>query len=273
MFRSCSDKEGRHPVLLIKIFVSILNPHIFMKHKILRLIDKLFGQELRAYYEVPSMKASFRNLQRLGFDPRFMVDIGAFQGEWTTMALTEFPAASVLMLEAQENKRPTLEAIKAGGHGKIDFRMAVMGPNDGDKVMFHEYENSPTASSMLQDNASTPTRQVEKQMRTLDSILSTDGFPKPDLIKLDVQGYELEVLKGAKQALLNAEAVLMEVSIIELYQNSPVLNEVTAFMSDQGFRTYDICSLLRRPLDKALCQVDIIFVKEDSKFLGRKIWG
>lgn len=219
------------------------------------------------------MEASFRNLRKLGFDPQFIIDIGAFQGEWTAMAREEFPAAFILMLEAQENKRPGLEAIKMKNQGRVDFRMAVMGPTDGKSVIFHEYEDSPTASSMLQDNAATPTRKVEKTMRTLDSILTGGEFQKPNLIKLDVQGYELEVLKGATRALSEAEVVLMEVSIIELYQNSPVLNDVTAFMTDHGFRTYDICSLLRRPLDSALCQIDIIFVKEDSRFLAQKIWS
>ena len=106
---------------------------------------------------------------------------------------------------------------------------------------------------------------MEATLRTLDSILATDNFPQPDLIKLDVQGYELEVLKGSETALAGAEAVLMEVSIVELYQESPVLHHVTAFMAERGFRAYDICSLLRRPLDRALCQIDIIFVKETSR--------
>jgi FkbM family methyltransferase len=189
------------------------------------------------------------------------------------MARAVFPEASILMLEAQENKHPILESLKMASYGKIDYRIAVMGPNDGEKVVFHEYENSPTASSMLQDNAATPSRKVDALQRTLDSILSTNQFPKPDLIKLDVQGFEIEVLKGAANALSNTEAVLMEVSIIELYQNSPILHEITAFMADRGFRTYDICSLLHRPLDGALCQIDIIFLKESSKLLNQKIWG
>ena len=244
-----------------------------MKHKLLRLIDKLVGPALRNHYDAPSMEWSFRNLRRLGFDPRFIVDIGAYNGEWTAMARAEFPEASFLMLEAQEDKRQIMEKLTNEGRGKIHHRMAVMGATDGEKVVFHEYEHSPTASSMLQDHASTPTRNVEAQLRTLDSILSADGFPQPDLIKLDVQGYELEVLKGADSALAGAEAILMEVSIIELYKESPVLHHVTLFMAERGYRAYDICSLLRRPLDKALCQIDIIFVKETSRYFLQKTWG
>ena len=244
-----------------------------MKRKFIRLFDRLIGPALREHYEVPSMEWSFRNMLKLGFDPKFIVDIGAFDGGWTKMAQEEFRNASILMMEAQQAKQPGLEAIKQAGRGRIDYRMAVMGATDGQKVVFHEYENSPTASSMLQDNALTDTRKVETTLRTLDSILAADGFPQPDLIKLDVQGYELEVLKGAETALAGTEAVLMEVSVIELYQNNPILADVTSFMAEQGFRAYDICSLLRRPLDNALCQIDIIFVKEGSKYLARKVWS
>lgn len=244
-----------------------------MKQKFFRLIDKLLGPAIRNRYDAPSMEWSFRNLRRLGFDPRFIVDVGAFNGEWTAMALAEFPEANVLMLEAQENKRPLMESLTINGRGRVQHRIAVMGAKDGEKVVFHEYEHSPTASSMLTDYASTPTRNVEATLRTLDSILATDNFPQPDLIKLDVQGYELEVLKGSETALAGAEAVLMEVSIIELYQESPVLHHVTAFMAERGFRAYDICSLLRRPLDRALCQIDIIFVKETSRYFQQKTWN
>jgi len=243
-----------------------------MKKKFIRLIDKLLGPAIRNHYDAPSMEWSFRNMRRLGFDPKFIVDVGAFNGEWTAMALAEFPEAIVLMLEAQENKRQIMESLTNAGRGRIYHRIAAMGAKDGEKVVFHEYEHAPTASSMLRDHASAPARNVETSLRTLDSILAADNFPQPDLIKLDVQGYELEVLKGAESALAGVEALLMEVSIVELYQNNPVLHHVTSFMAERGFRAYDICSLLRRPLDRALCQIDIIFVKETSRYFQQKAW-
>ena len=126
-------------------------------------------------------------MRKLGFDPQFIIDIGAYNGEWTCIARAVFPEASILILAAQENKHPILESLKMASNGKVDYRIAVMGPNDAEKVVFHEYENFPTASSMLQDNAATPSRKVDALQTTLDSILSTNQFPKPDLIKLDVR--------------------------------------------------------------------------------------
>ncbi len=244
-----------------------------MKSKLLRLIDKLIGPALRNHYQAPSMEWSLGNMRKLGFNPRFIVDIGAFQGEWTAMAKTEFPHASVLMLEAQESKRPALEAIKTASRGDIDYRISVMGSTEGESIFFNEYDHAPTACSVLVDHAAAATRKIERSLSTLDSILAEGAFPNPNFIKLDVQGYEIEVLKGAREAMQSAEVILMEVSIIDLYQGNPLLHDVLAFMTDYGFKTYDICSLLRRPLDHALCQMDVIFVKEMSRLCQHKTWN
>jgi hypothetical protein len=110
-------------------------------------------------------------------------------------------------------------------------------------------------------------------MCTIDSILKELGSAQPDLIKLDIQGYELEALKGASLAMEKAQAILMEVSIIDMYHNNPLLHDVTVFMSDRDFVAYDICALNRRPLDMALAQVDIIFVPRNSLLIKRKEYG
>ena len=64
----------------------------------------------------------------------------------------------------------------------------------------------------------------------------------------------------------------MEVSLIELYQGNPLLHDVTKFMEAHHFLAYDISTLVRRPLDQALCQVDIIFARKDSFLFNAKTW-
>ena len=107
-------------------------------------------------------------------------------------------------------------------------------------------------------------------MRTLDSICSEAGFEKIDLLKLDVQGYELEVLRGAERSLLNTEVILMEVSLLGVNQGAPLVNEVLQFMAQRNFRAYDVCSFIRRPLDNALWQSDFVFVNEASHLLAKQ---
>jgi FkbM family methyltransferase len=243
-----------------------------LPNKIIKIIDRLLGESLRKHYQVPSMEWSLGNMRRLGFDPEFIVDIGAYEGEWTALAGGIFPNAKFLMLDAQENKKSVLEKISTATGGRIDCEICLMGPEDGVEKFFHVNEASPTASSALLDQAESPTVSCKMVSRTLDGILQSRNLPTPGLLKLDVQGYELEVLKGASQTLREVQAVLLEVSIIELYRDSPLFGSIDSFMNEGGFCLYDICSLLRRPLDHALCQADAIYVKQGSSLLQKKVW-
>ena len=216
------------------------------------------------------MERSLGNMRRLGFRPAGVVDIGAYLGEWTVTARNIFPEAAYFMIEAQESKREALELVKGQNGPPVDYRIAVLGPESRERVAFHQYDNAPTASSVLAAQSGAPGRLVHCKMETLDSVLNQAGFRRPELIKIDVQGYELEVLKGGKEALAAAEAIVMEVSLIELYQGNPLMPEVITFMLERGFQCYDIPGLLRRPADGVLWQVDMIFVKAGSPLLKDK---
>jgi len=84
----------------------------------------------------------------------------------------------------------------------------------------------------------------------------------PYLIKIDVQGAELDVLAGGQTTLSQAEFVLLEVSLFQFFQQGPIFCDVVGYMKSKGFVPYDILGLQYRPLDRALSQIDISFVKE-----------
>lgn len=245
-----------------------------LKHLAPLSLRRRIKHDLMNHFEVPTAEWSLRNLQRLGFNPARIVDIGAYKGEWTTMARSIFPQAAILMLEAQEERIPDLNAVKQACGPKTDFRIALLGPENREEVVFNKYPNAPTGNSVLTDWRPDSNKfQVKCAMRTIDTLLTEAKFHPADLIKLDIQGYELEALKGASLALQQAQAVLMEVSLIDMYRNNPLLHDVTAFMRERGFVAYDISGLMRRPLDQALAQIDVIFVPEKSPFRARKEYG
>jgi hypothetical protein len=80
------------------------------------------------------------------------------------------------------------------------------------------------------------------------------------------------VLKGAPNFLKHAQAILLEVSLMDMYQKNPLLHEVVAFLLANNFVAYDICALMRRPLDLALIQADMIFVPRNSPLLKSKLY-
>lgn len=238
-----------------------------------RGIRRKVKQSLINYFEVPTAEWSLTNMRRLGFRPAHILDIGAYKGEWTMIARRIFPDASILMLEAQEERIPDLEAIKQLHAGRTNYRISLLGAEHRENVVFNKYPNAPTGNSVLSGWKNGNKFQVKCTMRTVDAILAEVGWPGPEFIKLDVQGYELEVLKGARASLSKAQAVLMEVSLIDMYRDNPLIHDVVTFMQERDFQAYDICGLMRRPLDQALAQIDMIFVPKVSALIKNKECG
>lgn len=230
--------------------------------KFVHRVGDYFGTGLPHYF--PAIESSLKTLKSLGFNPQFCVDIGAYTGEWARMFRSIFPDSRILVLEAQEGKRLFLEKLVTEEPGKIDLRISLLGPDDGREVDFIEME---TGSSVFEENSDYyPRVRVLKKTSRLDTILEDGGFPKADMIKLDVQGYELEVLKGAQAALSHAIIVLMEASLIPINKGCPSIAEVIDFMDTAGFVLFDFCSQMRRP-DGALRQTDLLFIRKDANCL------
>ena len=205
-------------------------------------------------------------LRDWGARPGKVIDVGAYHGEWTKMFRQIFPDAEALMVEAQERLRPVLENCVREQGGAVKFEIALLGAKDGEKVSFVELGGG-TGSSVFEEASPIHHRtKVEKQLRTLDPIALDHGFADADFLKIDVQGYELEVLKGASSILSSVEFVLVESSLIPINKGCPLIHEVMAFMAARGFRLLDFCSQIRRH-DKALWQTDLLFIKSDSDLL------
>lgn len=234
------------------------------------VMDEAQQYDFRQRCGMASMEWSLRNLARLGFQPEVILDVGAYEGEWTQLAGSVFPSARILMVEAQTGKEAQLAGIAAASGGRIASRIALLGSDAREAVDFYEME---LGSSVLRERCNVPSRKVIRPMTTLDAVVRETGMERVDFLKLDVQGYELEVLSGGPQTLAQAEVVLLEVSLLEVIEGAPLMPRVLDYMKERGFAPYDVCTLMRRPLDRALCQVDMIFVREQSRLLADKSKG
>jgi hypothetical protein len=90
---------------------------------------------------------------------------------------------------------------------------------------------------------------------------------------MDVQGFELEVLKGASETLRRTEVILSEISLIPYNAGAPLMHEVVGYLADREFLPFDICGGWRRESDGALAQTDLIFVRRESALRAhRQFW-
>lgn len=88
-----------------------------------------------------------------------------------------------------------------------------------------------------------------------------------NLLKVDVQGFELDVLEGAADILPQFEVIILEVSIIRIGP-VPTFYDVMQYMDSKGYRLYDFLPMYYRPLDNALWQGDAFFVRNDSSLVS-----
>lgn len=221
-------------------------------------------------YHMASMSWSLRNIRKLGFRPSNILDVGAYHGEWTRLVKDIFPESNVLMIEAQASKEQYLEIVRSLYPNSVSYEIALLGSEKRAAAEFYEMESG---SSVLYEQSNIERKLTTVPMHTLDSLLSETSWNRSDLIKMDVQGYELEVFAGGQQTLTHAEVIVMEVSLLRVIKGAPLMHEVVRYMKEHGFLAYDICSFIRRPLDNALCQTDMIFVRETSPLLANQQYG
>jgi FkbM family methyltransferase len=234
-----------------------------------RFCPEPLKQKIKMACGVPNTDACLSAMKHRGFHPKVAIDVGAYSGEWTLALRQLFPRIPVLMVEPQSAQIERLQALTQV-HDGVEFAPVLLGPGLSSGVTFYRAE---TGSSVLRDAGNGAAESTTMEMTTLDAVTAGTRFEHPDFLKLDVQGYELEVLKGAERVLDSVEVVMMEVNLIAVYEGAPLAHEVVSYMAAHGFRVYDVCTLFRRPYDNALWQMDMIFVRATSALMASTRWA
>jgi FkbM family methyltransferase len=233
----------------------------------LNSIARIFGARLvGANWGPQGAATALRHAKARGFLPGSVIDVGASNGQWTRECRAVFPEAQYLLIDPLDANKPALAAI-AREETRVSVWSGAVGAVPGNLVLHCHGDQSSFFPS--KDFLGTE-KQVE--VRTLDSFLTTAKLPSPLLIKADVQGYELEVLKGAKRCLENTELLLLELSFRRYYEGGALAHEVVSFLGERDFCMYDICTYIQRPADNELVHADLMFVRRDSQLVAREGW-
>jgi FkbM family methyltransferase len=195
----------------------------------------------------------------MGFVPKVIYDIGAYRGGWSKAASEVFPAAEFVMFDANADNESHLAAT-----GRRYLIAALSSEDVAEKPLFLPQTGDSTGTSLYVENTSHYAKE-NLQVRTvptmrLDSIVAKQRLPRPDLVKLDVQGAELDVMKGAMDALSTCNAMILETSFVTYNKSAPLIADVLAALDRAEWKCVDICELHRTKGDVAL-QVDLLFVK------------
>ncbi len=201
-----------------------------------------------------------------GFTPQLIFDIGASNGQWTRECRRHFAEARYVLADPLEGNRPALLEM-ARSDARIQIWPGVAGADVGRIDLFDHGDQSSVLSSR-----DFPGVRRTVDVTTVDQLFESQGCAAPVLLKADVQGYELEVLKGASRCLESTEMLILELSFRVIYADGPLADEIIAHVGARGFRIYEICSYLQRPTDRDLVQSDFVFVHEKSGLFSRQGW-
>jgi FkbM family methyltransferase len=199
--------------------------------------------------------------------PKVIYDIGANVGTWTCLAKSLFPKARVEAFEPLASHFSGFKTWTAPWSADVRLHAYALGSTEGTATI--HVMNFSDASSLLPLSTAgrdefqiAPVAEQIVPVMPLDRLVARDNLPPPDLLKLDVQGYELEVLRGAEQCLRQARAVLCEVSFRELYTGQPLFGDIERFLFERGYRLHALGA--GTPLGTPLLQADALFLRGDG---------
>jgi FkbM family methyltransferase len=217
-------------------------------------------------YERGSLEGCLHQLRKTGFTPTTVIDIGAAVGSFSKTCHAIFPGAQYLLIEPLEEYVPSLAKV-VSDIPRATYEIAVAAAH-ADSVLLNVHPDLVGSSLYREVEKDTDVNGVPRKVRavTVDRLVEERQAVPPYLIKIDVQGAELDVLAGAGAVLSGTDFVLLEVSFFQFFDRGPVFYDVVSYMKTKGFVPYDILGLQYRPLDGALSQVDIAFVKETGPF-------
>lgn len=240
---------------------------INMKELFKKYIQKAinsFGWELKKFMP-DGMSLLVSELGRRQIDMVF--DVGANSGQFASALFTSGYKGDLISFEplpgpyqslsnsAKKNPKWTVAPRSAVGAflGSVDINVSQNSVSSSILPILEQHENAAPRSAYI------ATESVP--MITLDSWIAKTPANRP-FIKIDTQGYEMEVLKGAEQMLRNASGIKVEVSIAPLYDGQPDYLRLLEFIRAAGFLLWSIDPGFSDPKAGRLLQFDAVFFRE-----------
>ncbi|SFA70157.1 methyltransferase, FkbM family [Flavobacterium swingsii] len=211
----------------------------------------------------------YDTLKEFDFNPKHIVDIGANHGTWTREALKHFPNAHYTLLEPQHWLKNSMSDILEQ-NDKVKFHPFGAGEKKGSfKFTIVDRDDSCSFRYTEEEAKENGFEQIEIPVVTLNELLSESELPAPDIIKIDAEGLDIEVLKGASNFLGKTEIFMVEAGVVNKLFNNSFLKLIN-FMDENGYRLFEITDLNRPFQPKVLWLVELVFVKKNG-FIDSKV--
>ena len=200
------------------------------------------------------------NLQHIRqyFYPHRILDIGANVGQFHTLCRSTFPASFIFSIEASPECESALSQITE------NYYIGLLAKEEKNYSFFSR-RNDPTCTGNSIYKELTPfyndeqVRIIEMSGILLDNLFDSNAVF--DLIKIDTQGSELDIMSGGMRLCSRASGILLEVSLEQYNENSPLKSEVDLFMHNMGFHPVAVLGESGHPITHHIIQHDILYLR------------
>ena len=237
---------ARHPVRSLGLFGGFSLRDLILAEDLRRLgrpleprLARGIGRSNLSVATVGKLAETFR-----GREPRTLLDAGASHGEFSAAAGIAFPGLRIHAFEPLPDVFEDLRFVLARFPGATAHPVAL-GDAEGEASLYRS-ENAGSSSLLPireeHERAFPGTGTVGREtvrVATLDRMVEEHGLElaPPVLLKIDVQGFEDRVLRGAERTLERTDLLIVEMSLVPLFQGQPLAGEVTAAIEAAGFRS------------------------------------
>jgi FkbM family methyltransferase len=228
----------------------------------------------RPLYGKMAVRDCFEDVEHLvKADSPLIVDGGAYKGDTVQAFLDRFPSANIIAFEPNPMLVVKLEK-RFVLYPNVQIVSKALGPVS--KTARINVGAFDATSSLLQPSSIGRqihkerigvVRRVEVEQVRLDEVLTQRPI---DVLKLDLQGYELEALKGAERALSRVKVILTEVAFVRMYEGGVLFSELDLMLRSKGFDFLNFYDLYTQSTGQ-LTAGDAIFF--NSRFYERRFEG
>jgi FkbM family methyltransferase len=196
-------------------------------------------------------------------EPVLVIDVGANGGQFALATLEASTEARIVSFEPLA--APCERFMRAIDDRRVALRAIALGSKSGEATI--NVSRADDSSSILeitdlQDRLFPGTARVGTEVVAVSTLdAEFDDVPPRTLLKIDVQGYELEVLRGGARLLGSIDWVLCEVSFLELYAGQPAASDVIECLREHGLRLTGVPHLTSR--GARTVQADLLFGRAD----------
>jgi FkbM family methyltransferase len=193
-----------------------------------------------------------KSLKNMNIQPKKVLDVGANLGQFYSKFKSVFPESDILSVEGNPSCEYELSMVNP------NYKICFLSKEHSQKT-FYINSQAPQCSGGSLYKEKTPfyetaTGQIVDTI-TLDS-LNLDF----DYIKIDVQGSEMDVIKGGLKTILNCSILQLELSVLEYNLGSPFASQLISYLYNLDFYLYDVGGLYY--WENRLAQTDFIFINQ-----------